>query len=199
MGIAGSVVDHAFWEKWLGMRVEAIDMTEFIGRMNKDQFDTEEFETALTWVRKNCPEGDDCNADDQTRSREQLDSEWSDGVKMALIARDGIPIMKPFWEITDDEVKKCLEATTWHPSITEYFPGGGMSTRYCTRGGMPSTMTRINLVAGLGPALQIAEGVTVELPEKVHDVLDQRTNPMWPTTWFAPELNGAAHSRRRTK
>ena len=98
--------------------------------------------------------------------------------------------MKPFWAITDDEVAKCLKSTTWHPSITEYFPVGGLSTRYKTRGGMPATMTRINLVDGLGPALQIAEGFTVELPTAVHDVLYQRTNPTCPTTWFAPRING---------
>ena len=327
MGIAGSMVDFAFWEKWLGMRVEDIDMSEFIGRMNKGQYDQAEYEKALAWVKENCPEGEDYNADNGKRSREQLDCEWSDSVKMALIARDlmvgspklvemglkeqgqghqaiasgfqgqrqwtdhfpngdfleailntsfdwngkrapyivatendalnaatmlfghlltntaqvfadlrtywspdavasacsgykligdaadgllhlinsgpatldgtgeqtgrdGKPTMKPFWEITDDEVQKCLRATTWHPSITEYFPGGGLSTRYRTRGGMPATMTRINLVSGLGPALQIAEGFTVELLDKVHDVLDQRTNPTWPTTWFAPTLTG---------
>jgi L-fucose isomerase len=325
MGIAGSMLDYSFWEKWLGMRVEDIDMSEFIGRMTKRQFDPEEYEQALAWVKENCPEGKDYNGEDQKRSREQRNSEWSDSVKMALIARDlmvgnsklaemglneqaqghqaiaagfqgqrqwtdhfpngdfmeailntsfdwagkrppyilatendalnaatmlfghlltntaqvfadlrtywspeavaaacegyqlegpaadgllhlinsgpatldgtgeqrdadGKPTMKPFWEITDEEVDGCLKATTWHPSITEYFPGGGMSTRYKTRGGMPATMTRINLVAGLGPALQIAEGHTVGLPEKVHDALDERTNPTWPTTWFAPLL-----------
>ena len=98
--------------------------------------------------------------------------------------------MKPFWEITKVEAQKCLGATTWHPSITEYFPGGGWSTRFLTRGGMPVTMCRLNLVKGLGAALQIAEGWTVDLPEKVHDALDQRTNPTWPTTWFAPKLTG---------
>ncbi|MFT5299548.1 MAG: L-fucose isomerase [Mariniblastus sp.] len=326
MGIAGSVVDHAFWEKWLGMRVEDIDMTEFVGRMQKDQFDPEEFKRASEWVKANCPEGKDYNGPDQVRTREQLDSEWLDSIEMTLIARDlmvgnpkltemglgeqaqghnaiaagfqgqrqwtdhfpngdfmeailnssfdwngrrapymvatendalngatmlfghlltntaqifadlrtywsptaiseacdgyqlegqaengilhlinsgpatldgtgqqehdGQPTMKPFWDISDQEVQQCLEATTWHPSMTEYFPGGGMSTRYCTRGGMPSTMARINLIAGLGPALQIAEGYTVELPDAVHDVLDQRTNPTWPTTWFAPTLTG---------
>jgi L-fucose/D-arabinose isomerase len=327
MGIAGSMVDFAFWEKWLGMRVEDIDMTEFVGRMNKGQFDQAEYEKALAWVKQNCPEGKDYNSDNTKRSRQQIDGEWSDSVKMSLIARDlmvgnpklaemglgeqaqgheaiasgfqgqrqwtdhfpngdfleailntsfdwngkrapyicatendalnaatmlfghlltntaqvfadlrtywspdavalacggykldgkasdgllhlinsgpatldgtgqqsaadGTPTMKPFWEITDDEVSKCLKATTWHPSITEYFPGGGLSTRYKTRGGMRATMTRINLVDGLGPALQIAEGYTVELPEKVHDVLDQRTNPTWPTTWFAPIVTG---------
>ena len=327
MGIAGSAMNYEFWEKWLGMRVEDIDMTEFVGRMNKGQFDADEFEKALAWVKENCPEGKDYNSPETQRSREQLDSEWVDSVKMALIARDlmvgnpklaemglgeqaqghqavaagfqgqrqwtdhfpngdfleailnssfdwngkrppyivatendglngatmlfghlltntaqifadlrtfwsadaiagacdgyrpegvaedgllhlinsgpaaldgtgqmaadGQPMMKPYWDISDEEVQKCLEATTWHPSITEYFPGGGMSTRYCTKGGMPSTMTRINLIAGLGPALQIAEGYTVELPQEVHDVLDQRTNPTWPTTWFAPKLTGA--------
>lgn len=327
MGIAGSVVDSKLWEKWLGMRVEAIDMTEFVGRITKGQYDQSEYATALAWVETNCPEGKDYNSPTTTRSREQIDKEWQDSVKMTLIARDlmvgnpklaemglgeqahghnaiaagfqgqrqwtdhfpngdfleailnssfdwngkrapfivatendalngagmlfgylltnsaqifadlrtywsldaiqtasgksfthplvgdgilhlinsgpaaldgtgeqqtsdGTPTMKPFWEITDAEVEKCLKATTWHPSITEYFPGGGLSTRYSTRGGMPATMIRLNLIDGLGPALQIAEGYTVELPEDVHDALDQRTNPTWPTTWFAPILTG---------
>ena len=326
MGIAGSVVDYDFWEKWLGMRVEDIDMSEFLGRMQKGLFDESEFESAKAWVSENCPEGEDYNSDQHVRDREQLDSEWNDGIKMTLIARDlmvgnsrlkekgfgeqaqghnaiaagfqgqrqwtdhfpngdfmeailnssfdwngkrppyivatendalngatmlfghlltnsaqifadlrtywspdavaaacdgyqldsvaqdgllhlinsgpatldgtaqqesdGMPTMKPFWDITDDEVKRCRAATTWHPSMTEYFPGGGMSTRFATRGGMASTMTRINLVSGLGPALQIAEGYTVELPTQIHDALDQRTNPTWPTTWFAPTITG---------
>ncbi|MCM2374459.1 L-fucose isomerase [Aporhodopirellula aestuarii] len=327
MGIAGSMLNYDFWEKWLGMRVEDIDMSEFIGRMNKGQYDAAEYEKALAWVKENCPEGKDYNSDDTKRSREQLDSEWEDCVKMVLIARDlmvgnpklaemglkeqaqghqaiasgfqgqrqwtdhfpngdfmeailntsfdwngkrtpyivatendglnaatmlfghlltntgqvfadlrtywspdavasacdgyqldgvaadgllhlinsgpatldgtgqqkdadGNPTMKPFWDITDEEVDACLKATTWHPSITEYFPGGGMSSRFATLGGMPATMTRINLVSGLGPALQIAEGYTVELPKNVHDTLDLRTNPTWPTTWFAPIVTG---------
>jgi L-fucose isomerase len=102
----------------------------------------------------------------------------------------GTPTMKPYWEIDDKEASACLDATTWHPSITEYFPGGGWSTHFCSKGGMPVTMVRLNLVAGLGPALQIAEGWTVDLPQNVHDVLDERTNPTWPTTWFVPELTG---------
>ncbi|MCH2596552.1 MAG: L-fucose isomerase, partial [Pirellulales bacterium] len=108
---------------------------------------------------------------------------------------DGHPTMKPWWEITDDEVQACLQATTWHPSITEYFPGGGWSTRYRTLGGMPATIARINLVQGLGPALQLAEGITVELPDEAHDILDQRTNPTWPTTWFAPRITGTGAFR----
>ncbi len=327
MGIAGSVIDTAMWEKWLGMRVEAIDMTEFVGRMSKGQYDPVEYEKALAWVKKNCPEGKDYNSPNTSRSRAQIDKEWEDSVKMTLIARDlmvgnpklgemglgeqaqghnaiasgfqgqrqwtdhfpngdfleailnssfdwngkrapyivatendalnaagmlfghlltnsaqvfadlrtywsleaietasgkkishpfigdgilhlinsgpaaldgtgeqktstGTPTMKPFWEISDAEVAKCLAATMWHPSITEYFPGGGLSTRYRTRGGMPATMIRLNLVGGLGPALQVAEGYTVDLPDDVHDALDQRTNPTWPTTWFAPILTG---------
>jgi L-fucose isomerase len=74
--------------------------------------------------------------------------------------------------------------------MTEYFRGGGWSTRFKTRGGMPVTMCRLNLIKGLGPAIQIAEGFTVELPEDVHDILDQRTNPTWPTTWFVPITTG---------
>jgi L-fucose isomerase len=325
MGIAGSIVDQAFFEKYLGMRVETIDMTEFLRRIDHNIFDQEEYAKALSWVRDHCPEGKDYNSPETTRSRMQLDSEWEISVKMALIARDmmvgnhrltemgyaeegqghnaiaagfqgqrqwtdyrpngdfleailttsfdwngkrapymvatendclngvsmlfghlltntaqifadvrtywspaavkrvtgyelsgvaengllhlinsgpatldgtgqqsrdGQPVMKPHWEISDEEVDACLNATTWHPSITEYFPGGGWSTRYLTKGGMPVTMCRLNLVAGLGPALQIAEGWSVDLPEEVHNILDERTNPTWPTTWFAPRLTG---------
>ncbi len=325
MGIAGSIVDQPFFERYLGMRVESIDMTEFIRRIERGIYDPAEFKKALKWVKANCKEGKDFNSPATVRSREQLDREWEISVKMALIARDlmvgnpklaelgfgeeaqghnaiasgfqgqrqwtdhmpngdfleailttsfdwngrrapytvatendalngvsmlfgylltntaqifadvrtywspeavkrvtghvlkgdaaggllhlinsgpatldgtgqqerdGKPAMKPFWEISKDEVQRCLDATTWHPSITEYFPGGGWSTRYATRGGMPVTMCRLNLVAGLGPALQIAEGVTVELPKNVHDTLDLRTNPTWPTTWFAPRTTG---------
>ena len=104
--------------------------------------------------------------------------------------RDGKPVMKPYWDITPDEVEKCLNATTWHASMVEYFRGGGWSTRYKSLGEMPVTMCRVNLIDGLGPALQIAEGYTVDLPQKVHDVLDERTNPTWPTTWFVPNTTG---------
>ena len=99
--------------------------------------------------------------------------------------------MKPFWEISDEEVDKCLEATTWHPGNLGYFRGGGYSSRFRTQGGMPVTMSRINIVKGLGPALQIAEGYTIDLPDEVHDKLDQRTDPSWPTTWFAPRITGS--------
>jgi L-fucose isomerase len=105
-------------------------------------------------------------------------------------SRDGDPVMKPYWEITPDEVRKCLEATQWHPSITEYFPGGGWSSKFLTCGGMPVTMCRLNLIKGLGPVLQIAEGWTVDLPGKVHAALNERTNATWPTTWFAPRVTG---------
>lgn len=326
MGIAGSVIDPSFFEDYLGMRSEAIDMTEFARRMSKRIYDKAEYKRALAWVKANCPEGKDFNSEETKRSRKQLDREWEMSVQMALIARDlmagnpalaaagfgeealghnaicggfqgqrqwtdfypngdfmeallntsfdwngirapyivatendalngitmlfghlltntaqmfadlrtywspdavervtgtrlkgdgaggvlhlinsgpatldatgrqkagGKPIMKPWWEITEHEVDACLEATTWHPSITEYFPGGGWSTRYLTKGGMQATMARINLVKGLGPALQLAEGVTVELPREVHNKLELRTNPTWPTTWFAPRLTGS--------
>ncbi len=103
---------------------------------------------------------------------------------------DGQPAMKPYWEISAKEAKACLGATTWHPGMTEYFRGGGFSTRYRSKGGMPVTMCRLNYVKGLGPALQIAEGTTIELPDAVHDLLDERTNPTWPTTWFVPRVTG---------
>lgn len=324
MGIAGSMVDSKFWEKYLGMRVESVDMAEVAGRMKTELYDPDEYEKALAWTKVNCNEGRDYNIPSGLRSRESLDREWEDSVKMALIARDlmvgnprlkelgyleqgeghgaiaggfqgqrgwtdyfpngdfmetilntsfdwngtrapyilatendalngagmlfsylltntaqifadvrtywspeavsrvtghlldgtaaggilhlinsgpaaldgtgeqsdaeGRPAMKPFWEIEQDEIDACLNATTWHPGITEYFPGGGWSTRFCTKGDMPVTLVRINLVDGLGPALQLAEGWTVSLPKAVHDVLDERTNPTWPTTWFVPRI-----------
>ncbi len=101
------------------------------------------------------------------------------------------PVVKPFWEITEQEVENCLKATNWCPANREYFPGGGFSSEFLTRGGMPITVSRINRVKGLGPVIQIAEGYTVDLPDKVNHALVDRTDPSWPTTWFAPRLTGA--------
>ncbi|MCD6346914.1 MAG: L-fucose isomerase [Bacteroidales bacterium] len=103
---------------------------------------------------------------------------------------DGNPAMKPFWEITDDEAQKCLDNTRWPQAERGYFRGGGYSSLFKTEGEMPVTMSRVNIVKGIGPVLQIAEGWTVELPDDIHSVLDKRTNPTWPTTWFVPRTNG---------
>jgi L-fucose isomerase len=108
---------------------------------------------------------------------------------------DGQPAIKPYWEITPKEAKRCLEATIWHAAMTEYFRGGGWSTKYKTRGGMPVTMSRLNLVKGLGPVFQIAEGYSIDLPDDVHTILDERTNETWPTTWFVPNLTGSGPFR----
>ncbi|PTG08189.1 L-fucose isomerase [Staphylococcus chromogenes] len=105
-------------------------------------------------------------------------------------SRDGQPVMKPYWEINEDEVKACLDNAEFRPATREYFRGGGFSTDFLTRGDMPLTMVRLNLVAGLGPVLQIAEGYSVTLKQETHDILDNRTDPTWPTTWFAPRLTG---------
>ncbi|MBK6708747.1 MAG: L-fucose isomerase [Chloroflexi bacterium] len=326
MGIAGSIVDQPFFESYLGMRVETIDMTEFTRRMDQNIYDPDEYEKALAWTKANCPEGKDYNSPQHKRTREQQDSDWEVSVKMALIARDlmvgnprlaelgyaeeanghnalvggfqgqrqwtdyypngdfmeailnssfdwtgirqpyiiatendalngvsmlfghlltgaaqifadvrtywsadavkrvtgyeltghaadgilhlinsgpaaldgtgqqtqdGQPVMKPWWDITPEDAQACLEATTWHAGMTEYFRGGGWSSKFRTRGGMPMTMCRLNLIKGLGPALQIAEGRSVDLPDEVHEVLDERTNPTWPTTWFVPRTTGA--------
>ena len=351
MGIAGSIVDQPLFEEYFGMRVESVDMTEFVRRMDKGIYDPEEFERAKAWVKENCPEGKDWNGD-KARTREQKDQDWDTNIKMALIARDlmignprlaelgfkeeaqghnaivggfqgqrqwtdhfpngdfleailttsfdwngirqpfmvatendalngasmllghlltgraqlfadvltywssdavqratgydfvgemheklheemadaegeadcddfmmehallpdgflhlinsgpaaldwtgeqsedGTPVLKPWWEISPEEAGKCLDATKWCPSDLGYFPGGGWSTDFTTRGGMPVTMYRLNLVKGIGPVLQIAEGFTIDLPEEVHKTLDERTNPTWPTTWFVPNLTG---------
>lgn len=100
----------------------------------------------------------------------------------------GKPVMKPFWDITQAEAESCLDATTWMPANREYFRGGGFSSKFLTRGGMPCTMARLNLIKGLGPVLQIAEGWTVDLDPDVHKILDERTDKGWPTTWFVPRL-----------
>ncbi|MGE1320634.1 hypothetical protein ACMFDP_02005 [Klebsiella pneumoniae] len=102
----------------------------------------------------------------------------------------GNPTMKPHWEIEQSEADACLAATEWCPAIHEYFRGGGFSSRFLTEGGVPFTMTRVNIIKGLGPVLQIAEGWSVALPKAMHDQLDARTNSTWPTTWFAPRLTG---------
>lgn len=323
MGIAGSVVDPAFFEAYLGMRVMFVDMVELVRRIERGIFDQKEFARALKWVKENCREGMDPNKN--PRPRERKDWEWEYSVKMAIIVRDlmignpklaemgfgeealghnaiasgfqgqrqwtdhlpngdfleailcssfdwngirqpfivatendclnaatmlfghlltggaqvfadvrtywspdavkrvtghklkgraeggilhlinsgpaaldgtgqqeidGKPAMKPWWDITPEEAQRCLQATEWCPAITEYFCGGGWSTRFRTRGDMPITAARINIIKGLGPALQIAEGYTVDLPDNVHDILDKRTNPTWPTTWFVPNLTG---------
>ncbi|WP_110931635.1 L-fucose isomerase [Paenibacillus bouchesdurhonensis] len=325
MGIAGSMVDDGFFQEYLGMRNEYIDMSEFTRRINEGIFDPSEYERALAWTKKSCKEGMDNNPEQLQSSRERKDQEWETVVKMTLIARDlmignprlaelgfeeeaqghhaivsgfqgqrqwtdhfpngdfmetllnssfdwngrrspyiiatendslngvsmlfgylltntaqifadvrtywspasvervtgyklegqaengilhlinsgsaaldgtgeqmkqGQPVIKPHWEIDNEEVEQMLAATQWRPASLEYFRGGGFSTDYLTRGGMPMTMARINLAKGLGPALQIAEGYSVDLPQHVHDTLDRRTDPTWPTTWFAPNLTG---------
>ena len=330
MGIAGSIVNQDFFESYLGMRVEAVDMSELTRRIDEGIYDPEEFQRALAWTQANCLEGRDHNQSDLQRTRQQKDADWETVVKMALIARDlmignprleeinygeeamghnallggfqgqrqwtdhfpngdfmeailnssfdwnglrepfvfatendslngismlfghmltntaqifadvrtywspdavkrvtgysltgdaaggmihlinsgaasldatgqmtrnGQPVMKPFWEIEPQEVEACLKVTTWYPAVTGYFRGGGFSSGFLTKGGMPVTMSRLNLVKGLGPVLQIAEGMTVDLPEEVHRTLNERTDPTWPTHWFVPRLTGSGPFR----
>ena len=107
----------------------------------------------------------------------------------AISDEEGKPVMKHHWELTEQDMEACLKATSWMPADRDYFRGGGYSSHFLTRGGMPMTMLRLNLVAGLGPVLQLAEGWTVELPQQVNDILDKRTDPTWPTTWFVPRLD----------
>lgn len=326
MGIAGSILDQDFFQKYLGMRSEAMDMTEFLRRIDNNIFDPEEYKRALTWVKENCSEGTDNNPEAKQLCRQTKDDHWEFVVKMAIIGKDimhgnpklkeigfgeeargknailggfqgqrqwtdykpngdfmeailnssfdwdgtrppmlmatendslngvamlfgylltntaqvfadvrtywspdavkrvsgyqmegnaangiihlinsgaaaldgvgeqtinGAPAMKPFWEISDSEAQACLDATSWRPASLEYFRGGGYSSQFLTKGGMPITMIRVNIVDGLGPVLQLAEGWSVDLPEEVHAKLDKRTDPTWPTTWFAPRLTGS--------
>ncbi len=325
MGIAGSIVDTDFFEDYLGMRCENVDMSEISRRIENGIYDHEEFKNALKWVKENCKEGKDYNPIKSQHTAKEKDKEWEYVVKMTMIIRDlmmgneklkslgfgeealghnaiasgfqgqrqwtdylpngdfaeailnssfdwngirqafivatendslngvsmlfghllnnsaqifsdvrtywspeavervtgwkpdgvakdgfihlinsgssaldgtaeqsenGKPIMKPYYDISEEEMNKCLEATSWPPAMYEYFRGGGFSSLFRTKGGMPVTMCRINLVKGIGPVMQIAEGWTVELPEEVHKTLDERTNPTWPTTWFVPRTNG---------
>lgn len=326
MGIAGSIVNDTFFQEYLGMRNEYVDMSELTRRIEEEIYDPEEYKLALAWVKENCSEGPDNNPAHLQTDRKRKEYEWETVVKMTQIVRDlmagnpkladlgfteesmghhaivsgfqgqrqwtdhspngdflesilnssfdwngkrspylvatendslngvsmlfgsllthtaqifadvrtywspdsvkrvtghqlegnakdgilhlinsgsaaldgtgqqsraGEPVLKPFWEITDEEVQDCLKATSWRPASVEYFRGGGYSADFLTKGGMPVTMTRLNLVKGLGPVLQVAQGYTVDLPEDVHDTLDQRTDPTWPSTWFAPVLTGS--------
>ena len=328
MGIAGSIVNQDFFEDTLGMRVECVDMSELTRRVEEQIYDPQEFERALAWVKKNCPEGKDYNT--QPRTRKRKDWEWEFVVKCAMIvrdlmvgnrqlaklgfgeealghnailagfqgqrqwtdhfpngdfleailntsfdwngirepllvatendalngvgmllghlltdtaqifadvrtywspeavkrvtgqalegaaangmlhlinsgaaaldgcgrqSRDGKPAMKPFWEIAPREAMECLEATSWPPAILEYFRGGGFSSSYGTRVDMPATMFRLNLVKGLGPVLQIAEGQFLDLPKEIYATLEERTNPTWPSHWFAPNVTGTGAFR----
>ena len=103
---------------------------------------------------------------------------------------DGRGVMKPFWEVNEADQKACLEATTWNAADFGYFRGGGFSSRFLTRAEMPVTMSRLNIVKGIGPVIQIAEGWTVNLPDNVSDILWKRTDYTWPCTWFAPGVTG---------
>jgi L-fucose isomerase len=117
-----------------------------------------------------------------------------DGSGMQRDAK-GNPAMKPFWEITQEEAQACLDATTWMPANREYFRGGGYSSKFLTKGGMPCTMVRLNLVKGLGPVLQLAEGWSADIDPAIHKILDERTDKGWPTTWFVPRTMDRAAFR----
>ncbi|MEX0771832.1 MAG: L-fucose isomerase [Balneolales bacterium] len=324
MGIAGSMIDQGFFEDYLGMRCESVDMAEVSRRIENGIFDHEELKKALQWVKDYCKEGEDNNPSEKQLSRKQKNENWEFVVKMTLIFRDlmiGNPnlgqefqeealghnaiaagfqgqrqwtdylpngdfseallnssfdwngirepfivstendtlngacmlfghlltnsaqifgdirtywspeavkrvtgenlagraengvihflnsgsaaldgtgrqsrdeeaVMKPFWEVNPDEVDACLDATRWCPANLEYFRGGGFSSQFLTVGEMPVTMSRVNIIKGLGPVLQIAEGYAVNLPLGIHDLLNKRTDPTWPTTWFVPKLTG---------
>lgn len=103
---------------------------------------------------------------------------------------NGKGVMKQWWKMTEKDIDACLKATDWCRANYEYFRGGGFSSHFRTSSEMPVTMLRFNVVDGIGPVLQIAEGYTCNIPDEIHNVLDKRTDPTWPTTWFAPRLTG---------
>ena len=108
----------------------------------------------------------------------------------AAVNEKGEHCMKPFWEMTDKDIKACLEATDWERANYEYFRGGGFSSHFKNEHAMPVTLLRVNIIDGLGPVLQIAEGDTVLLPEDAHETIMNRTDRTWPCTWFAPRITG---------
>lgn len=108
----------------------------------------------------------------------------------ASVNEKGEHCMKPFWEMTEQDISACLTATDWCRANYEYFRGGGFSSHFRCRAEMPVTMLRVNIVEGVGPVLQLAEGYTADLPDEIHKKIDSRTDPTWPTTWFAPRLTG---------
>lgn len=103
---------------------------------------------------------------------------------------EGKGCMKPFWEMSGEDIAACTNATDWCRANYEYFRGGGFSSHFKTLAEMPVTMLRANIIEGVGPVLQIAEGTTAVLPDEIHTILDKRTDPTWPTTWFVPRLTG---------
>ena len=106
----------------------------------------------------------------------------------ASVNEKGEHCMKPFWDMTEQDISACLNATDWCRANYEYFRGGGFSSHFRCRAEMPVTMLRVNIVEGVGPVLQLAEGYTADLPDEIHKKIDSRTDPTWPTTWFAPRL-----------
>lgn len=107
-----------------------------------------------------------------------------------MTGEDGKPEMKHFWDMTQKDVGACFENTTWYPSGREYMRGGGFSSQFLTKGGMPVTMCRLNLIKGVGPVLQIAEGWTVDIDPEAFQIITKRTDPTWPSTFFTPRLTG---------
>ena len=108
----------------------------------------------------------------------------------ASVDEKGSNCMKSYWKMTDTDIKACLDATDWCRANYEYFRGGGFSSHFRCRAEMPVTMLRVNIIDGIGPVLQLAEGYTVNLPDEIHNTIDVRTDRTWPTTWFAPKLTG---------
>ncbi len=108
----------------------------------------------------------------------------------AATDKSGCPSIKPWWKVTDGDIQAMLAATDWCPANLGYFRGGGYSSHFKTLAQMPVTLIRVNIIKGLGPVLQLAEGYTVTLPDEMHHMLDDRTDKTWPTTWFAPNLTG---------
>lgn len=103
---------------------------------------------------------------------------------------NGNSVMKEWWNVTQEDIDAMLAATKWAPANKGYFRGGGFSSQFYAKGEMPVTLVRLNMIDGLGPAIQIAEGYTVDIPDNVNKMLVDRTDPTWPSIWFAPKITG---------
>ena len=116
MGIGGSIIDPAFIEEYLGMRVESVDEVEIIRRMTEEIYDKAEYEKALAWTKAKCKEGFDKNPDNLQKSREHKDADWEFVVKMMVIIKD---LMNGNKNLPD----RCEEEKVGHNAIAAGFQG----------------------------------------------------------------------------
>ena len=171
---------------------KALKYAEFLCRTGADAAIVQDM-GLVSLIRKNIPELP-LHASTQMGIHELNGAREAEATALdgsgACVDAKGNHVMKPFWKMTDADIKACLNATDWCRADYEYFRGGGYSSHFRCKAEMPVTMLRFNIVEGIGPVLQIAEGWTADLPDEIHNTIDKRTDPTCPTTWFCPRLTG---------